>query len=118
MADPRLDADEIAGWLRLVGTPGVGPATCRTLLSAFGLPDAIFAASRDQLTRVVPATIATALKAAPDGALVAKTIAWAEQAGNHLLTLADPRYPQALLEITDPPPLLYANGRLALLERA
>ena len=46
----------------LENTPGVGPATCRALLSAFGLPDAIFAASREQLARVVPSAVASALK--------------------------------------------------------
>ena len=117
MADARVDADEIAGWLRLINTPGVGPVACRALLSAFGLPDAIFSASRDQLARVVPPVVASALKAATDDALVEKTIAWAAESGNHVVTLADPRYPRALLEITDPPPLLYAKGRIDLLER-
>lgn len=117
MADARLDVDEIAGWLRLIGTPGVGPVACRDLLTAFGLPEAIFAASREQLARVVSPAVATALKSAADDALTEKTIAWAGQPGNHVLTLADPRYPATLLEITDPPPLLYAKGRLELLER-
>jgi len=118
MADPGTDADEIAGWLRLVATPGVGPVACRALLAAFGLPEAIFAASRDQLARVVPANVATALKSARDDALTEKTIAWAAQPGNHVLTFADARYPRSLLEITDPPPILYAKGRVELLDPA
>ncbi|MDD4926981.1 MAG: DNA-processing protein DprA, partial [Methylotenera sp.] len=34
-----------------------------------------------------------------------------------LVTLADAEYPQALLEIADPPPFLYAKGNLALLNQ-
>ena len=116
MAETGVDADEIAGWLRLVATPGVGPVACRALLAAFGLPEAIFGASHDQLTRVVPANVATALKAARDDELTAKTIDWAGQPGNHVLTFSDPRYPRSLLEITDPPPILYAKGRIGLLD--
>jgi DNA processing protein len=38
-----LERDELAAWLRLTLTPGVGNATARKLLAAFGLPQAVFA---------------------------------------------------------------------------
>lgn len=41
--------------------------------------------------------------------------AWLQQPGNHLVTLADASYPQSLLDIPNPPPLLYTKGRLELL---
>ncbi|MCX8092384.1 MAG: DNA-processing protein DprA [Verrucomicrobiae bacterium] len=44
-------------------------------------------------------------------------LAWAAQPGNHILTLADAGYPQALLTAADPPVLLYAKGRIELLNR-
>ena len=119
MAVDAIDADELGVWLRLTATPGVGPATCRALLAAFGLPDVIFSATREQLLRVVPASIAQALRSQPDASLndlVARTQAWSREAGNHVITLADGRYPKALLEITDPPPLLYVKGRVERLE--
>jgi DNA processing protein len=34
---------ELAAWLRLLLTPGVGLESARKLLAAFGLPEAIFA---------------------------------------------------------------------------
>src|SRR3546814_17965716 len=46
-----------------------------------------------------------------------RTVAWLEPAGHHLLTLADPAYPQALLDIHDPPLLLYVNGNPDCLAR-
>jgi DNA processing protein len=118
MAAAALDDDELAGWLRLTETPGAGPATCRALLAAFGLPDAIFAATRDRLAQVVPVAVADALRAAPGAALaelIARTSGWLREPGNAIVTLADQRYPAALLETVDPPPLLYVKGRIELL---
>lgn len=40
-----------------------------------------------------------------------------EESRIHRLTLADDRYPRLLREIADPPPLLYAVGRIELLQR-
>jgi DNA processing protein len=42
-------------------------------------------------------------------------VAWLSQAGNRLLTLADPEYPKRLLEIPDPPVVLYVKGDFSLL---
>ena len=44
-------------------------------------------------------------------------LAWLEDSNNHIVTLADSDYPQALLNIPDPPLLLYVKGRLDLLNR-
>jgi DNA processing protein len=112
--------DDLAAWLRLMHTPGVGPVTARALLSAFGLPDAVFCAGFEALQRVVASPVARALAGpvpGPTQALIETTLAWLQLPGNHLLTLADASYPRALLEIADPPPLLYLKGRLDLLAR-
>ncbi|MEO6354631.1 MAG: DNA-processing protein DprA [Burkholderiaceae bacterium] len=109
---------ELALWIRLEQTPGVGPETARKLLAAFGLPEHIFSSSFSALHQVVSQRVAHALLAAPSAAtlaLIDKTLAWSDQADNHVLTLADDAYPPALLEIPDPPQMLYAKGRLALL---
>ncbi len=111
-------ADELAQWLRLERTPGVGLETARKLLSAFGLPENIFEAGFPALQKIVPERVAQALTAPPTDdirALIDKTLAWADQDGNRILTLADADYPQMLLEIADPPLMLYAKGRLDLL---
>ena len=110
----------LAGWLRLEQTSGVGPDTARKLLAAFGLPENILAAGYAALRQVVPERVARALSCPPSAetlALIKRTQSWAEQFGNHVLTLADADYPKVLLEITDPPIVLYAKGRLDLLSR-
>jgi DNA processing protein len=112
---------EIADWLRLTQTAGVGPDTGRKLLAAFGMPDQVFSAGYGALLKQVPERIASALDATdPDTdtlALIQQTLAWADQPGNHVITLADPEYPQTLLEIADPPLVLYAKGRIELLNK-
>lgn len=114
------DPDELAAWLHLVLTHGVGSSTARDLLARFGLPSQILSAGFPALQKCVPEKIALALSTKPDDGLQAqidKTLAWASEPGNHVLTLADTNYPPALLSIADPPPLLYAKGRTELLSR-
>jgi len=120
-AATTADAAEIAAWLRLTRVPGLGKAAVRQLLAAFGLPQQLFALDAATLSRVVPARHVRALLAPPDAATLAlagRTAAWAAEPGNHVLTLADAAYPRALLDLADPPPLLYVKGRLDLLARA
>ena len=110
----------LAGWLRLEQTSGVGPDTARKLLSAFGMPENILAAGFSALRQVVSERVAQALSGPPTSdtlELIERTAAWAENPGNHVLTLADADYPKALLDIADPPIVLYAKGRLDLLSR-
>jgi DNA processing protein len=112
------DPGGLADWIRLAQCAGVGPNTARKLLSAFGLPQQVFAAGLRSLGNVVPERVARALSAPPSAetlALIERTLAWAAQPDNHVLTLADHAYPKPLLEIADPPLMLYVKGRLDLL---
>lgn len=104
----------LADWLRLSLTPGLGTATFRALLERFGLPENILAA-RSQLAGLLPAKVADALFSANVTQAAQHAAGWAQAPGNAVVTLADAAYPRLLLEIADPPPLLYASGRLELL---
>jgi DNA processing protein len=108
------DRAGLAAWLRLTLTPGIGGETQRKLLAAFGLPEAIFAAGR-LAVRAVAGQRAEALFDFEPGAAVDRGIAWAEQPNQHIIVLGDPDYPASLLEIPDPPTLLYVRGSPALL---
>ncbi len=105
----------LAAWLRLTLISGIGGETQRKLLAAFGLPEAIFAAGR-LATRAVAGDRADLLFDTDPSEDIDRAIAWANQPGNHILTLADDAYPKALLEIADPPSLLYVRGNPALLQ--
>jgi DNA processing protein len=117
-APQALSGDELALWIRLEQVGGVGAETARKLLSVFGLPENIFSADFSALTQVVSERIAGAVLkpvSTEIQAQIDKTLDWIGQADNHILTLADAAYPEALLNIADPPLLLYAKGQLELL---
>jgi len=112
-----VEHDELAAWLRLTLTPGVGNDSARKLLAAFGLPQAIFDQPTAALKQVVSTARALALGTPPDGldALTERTWAWLQPGASggvqrQMVTLGDPRYPQALLNLDDPPLILYLLG--------
>ncbi|HSH97454.1 MAG: DNA-processing protein DprA [Methylophilaceae bacterium] len=106
---------EIALWISLSLINGVGGQTLCKLLSAFGTPDAIYNASVSQLKNVASEAVTKLIAQGPDNQAIQPTLDWLAIEGNHLITLADSCYPKLLLEIADPPPLLYAKGNLDLL---
>ncbi len=116
-----MDPAERDAWLRLTLTPEIGPRTARALLAAFGLPDAIFSASRATLARHLPEPLAGVLAAPADNATAGalrQARRWLDLDASHaLLTLADEDYPPLLLATADPPPALFAVGRRELLRR-
>jgi DNA processing protein len=106
----------LASWLQLTLTPGLGAAALRRLLKEFGLPSEILARRRSELAALVPAATLQGLDSAAVQDAVSAALKWTERPGHSIVTLADDSYPKALLEITDPPPLLYGVGRVELLQ--
>lgn len=116
-----IDPAELGAWLRLLETPGLGRESARRLLAAFGSPQAVIAASTGARRELVGPVQAGALASEPEhvAALIATTLAWlnAEAAEPRaVVTLGDPLYPRTLLESSDPPLLLYVQGRFELLQ--
>jgi len=109
-----LDAS-LASWLKLGQITGLGNEGLRRLLQAFGSPEAVLAASVSSLSQHVKPAVAKAIKEESDDSLLEVTAAWLDDSRNRIVTLADAEYPQALLNIADPPLLLYVKGRLDLL---
>lgn len=109
-----LDAS-LASWLKLTQVPGLGNEGLRRLLQSFGSPDAVLDASASSLSQHVKSAVAKAIKGEFDDALLEVATAWLDDPRNRIITLADAEYPQALLNISDPPLLLYVKGRLDLL---
>jgi DNA processing protein len=111
-----VERDELAAWLRLSLTPGVGNSTARKLLAAFGLPDALFAQSTAALAQVVSRAQTAALLAQPAElpSLLESTWNWLctddAVAQRRIVVLGDVDYPASLLNIEDPPLMLYLQG--------
>ena len=115
-----IERDELAAWIRLLETPGVGRESARRLLASFGSPQAAIDASTGARRAVVPALQAEALAGSSPALdhLVEATLAWLSDstaAPRDVVTLGDPRFPDLLLHTADPPLLLYVQGRAELL---
>ncbi|MET0680136.1 MAG: DNA-processing protein DprA, partial [Burkholderiales bacterium] len=108
---------ELSGWLRLALVPGLGGQGLRKLLGDFGLPSRVLAAGRAALARSVGDALAERILADDSAAAVDAALRWVEAPDRSIVTLADAAYPQQLLEISDPPALLYVLGDAALLAR-
>lgn len=106
---------ELAPWLALSLIPGLGNEGVRRLLLAFGSPAHIYATSLYSLKQVVSPTVAEIIAQGWDEAALTPTIRWLEDPLNSIITLGDSDYPQSLLNIPDPPALIYLKGRRDLL---
>ena len=110
--------EESLAWLALSLAPGMGPTRCGRAVQRLGAAGRMFAASLTELEGAgLPAEAAQycfdgrAREAALDE--IAKT----KELGASLLTPADQDYPDRLLEIYDPPPVLWVRGDAKLLNR-
>jgi len=118
MHPTTLTKDELRAWLRLSLSDGVGNDAARRLLAAFGSPQAVFAQNEAALRQVVTVRQALALMSEPNELAVqcVRTQQWlAQQPDSHghaVWTLGDPHYPTALLQLPDPPLMVYAQGQL------
>ena len=122
-----MQRDELSAWLRLSLTPTVGNETARKLLAAFGLPPAIFAQSTAALTQLVSRAQALELHKVPPALTNLLDVTWvwlhavplpatpsnsktapvAVRERRQIVVLGDANYPASLLNIEDPPLMLY-----------
>lgn len=110
-----MTPDEAASWVQLTLIPGLGDDSLRRLLAEFGSPEEVFAASSLALTRIVKAPVVAAIGKGIDADALAPSLRWLAMDNHYLVTLGDAHYPPHLLEISDPPPVLYVVGRRELL---
>ncbi len=108
----------LKAWLALSLVRGLGGEGARHLLMEFGSPEAVLAASVSSLKSFVQTEVASEIGKGIADERLTPTLVWLEDEQNHIVTLGDSDYPQALLNITDPPLLLYVKGRLDLLNHA
>src|SRR6218665_1406736 len=98
-----IERDELAAWLHLLETPGLGTVSVLALLARWGSPQAALAQAAGPPPAYLPE-------------LLERTWAWLQADASHqILVLGDADYPELLLQTADPPPLLYLWGRRELL---
>jgi DNA processing protein len=116
IANALLTEDDQLHWLALRMAAGLGTRKAGQLIGIFRTPQSIFRASRSELEA---AGLAPAVaQSIASGCAFEDAVTQRErlmETGAELVPLTDPRYPPRLKEIFDPPPLLYARGRVELL---
>lgn len=113
MGDPQPDK-KLLSEVRLAMVRGVGPRLRQNLAAAIGDAEAILTSPAGRLAAVegVGSTLAARIAAASEQIDAQAEVDRAAEHGVSILLRTDPRYPRALSEIHDPPPLLYARGAL------
>lgn len=113
------DLSERAAWLALAMVPGLGARRLADLIEHFGSARDVFTTSADAL-RGVTSLGARQLERIRrfDDRQVERLLERAAAAGQSVLVPSDDAFPARLRAIPDPPPVLFARGDPALLQRA
>jgi DNA processing protein len=114
-SNPPTIPDELIPWLRLTLVPRIAPRMQQRLLAAFGSAANVLSASRGEILAHARPEVADALATGPLPRALDAALQWLSRPGCRAIALDDERYPQALLNIPDPPSLVYAQGCVELL---
>ncbi len=108
--------DEELHWLALRMVPGLGTRKAGRLIEIFRTPQAIFRASRSELEAGgLSASVAQSISSGCAFEEAVDQQAKVLKEGATVIPMNDARYPPRLREIYDPPPILFARGRVELL---
>ena len=106
------------GWLALALTPEMGPRRMARAVAELGDAARVFAASLTELEAAgLPAKAAQFVADGRAERAAEEETKRIIQAGGFLVTRADAEYPERLLEIYDPPAVLWMRGDVSLLKR-
>lgn len=105
--------DTLAYWIGFNRVRGIGPARLRALLDYFGGIEEAWTAPSSALSEVgLDRRSVSNLLDARSALDLEAELDRVRKAGMDVLTWEDPRYPQRLMAIHDPPPVLYVLGEL------
>jgi len=112
-----MELDSSLSWLALSLTPGLASRLSARLLRRFDSPDGVLRASLAELEAChLPASVAQAVFKKEALKRAEKELAAVRRiAGCRLLNWTEPEYPQTLLQIYDPPVMLYVRGEPQIL---
>ena len=111
--DDRADSS-IRSMLRLSMLPGIGPRTLTALLDRFETPAGVLAADGPELAAIhgVGPKLVHAIRTASHHVDVDALMCWCANNNANMVVKDAPDYPQRLLELPNPPALLFVRGRL------
>ncbi len=108
------DLQHLHAWCSLWRVPRVGSKRFANILKAFGSPEAFFELTDNERRRLGVSADSETLDKAKRGADT--DIRWLQDHSDaRIVTREDSSYPQQLLAIADPPPVLFVRGHVNLL---
>ena len=111
-----MELEASLSWLALTLTPGIAARLSARLLREYGSPEGVFRASLTGIESCnVPAPAAQAIFKKQMFWRAEKEVAAIRKVGGKLVNWKDPEYPQSLLQIYDPPVMLYVRGDMGIL---
>jgi len=117
MIAAALSNDEQLHWLALKLVPGLGTRRSGQLIENYRTPQAVFRASTSELEASgISGSVARSIAS---GCTFEDAVDQHQRMLDHgttLIPINDPRYPPRLREIFDPPVVLFARGRIELLQ--
>ncbi len=115
-----VSAEARLAWMALVLTPGMGPTRCtRAVQRLGGDAERLFGASLTELEGLgLPAGAAQFVFDGRARKAAIEEVSRLTDAGAAFLTMDDAEYPGRLMEIFDPPPVLWVRGDASILNRA
>ena len=116
----KADKAEFQAWFALLETPGLGRTLARALLTQFGSAQGVWEADSSAWRGVTSASVAQAMTTVAQGRdstlNARRALAWdwlQGGPGRQVVTLGDPAYPPAWLNLEDPPLMVYVQGAVA-----
>lgn len=106
---------KLLSWLTLWRTPRLGPKRFHELLQHYPDVKNIFSATITELECFHLNEASLNYFKNPDWASAEQDLRWAQQKNHHIITINQTDYPTLLKEISNPPPLIFAEGDLKLL---
>jgi DNA processing protein len=116
--------DKEFAYLALSLIPGIGPKTFKNIKDLYQKKyqtnpiEQLWSDLRKKNTQLLPQRLQNILNKINFLEIekeAQKAIEWSEQTNNHIIFENDAHYPKLLLQISDPPPVLYVKGNLEIL---
>lgn len=112
---PSTEAEDLPYWLALLRTPWVGAIQFFKLLELFPQLPELFQQSPTALSALGLKPESVSYITRPNWKVIEADLHWANGKNNHIITRNHPHYPPQLLQIPNPPPLLFVKGKPELL---
>ncbi len=109
-----MSLDSLYKWLVISGVKGLGNKTLKTLFNNLGSAERILTAEEARLIKILGETRAKSLLAREgvNEKEIKRVLGLVEKEGINFVTLESENYPQKLIDIEDPPPVVFYRGEL------